>query len=245
MQSFVGYSGLLSEVGLSGVGGIPPYTYSLVAGENISLNAESGEFRITMAFTSAATVSVVWSMEDSDMRTPAVSGTVELEISDYLSFIEISPVVNVTVGEQAGHVIYVARANTDNVEYEQIGYHPSFTVDVSVAAAGALVSMKAALSAESTVTLTIEASKGEERATLTLEVRAYDELSASLAAGFVGQIYVGESGNLGTVDVSGGSKDYGYSWILPAAGFTGAGGVLSANGQAAVRCLYDDGGGVR
>ena len=239
VQIFVGQKGRLREVGLSGVGGIPPYTYSLVSGKNISLNAENGDLHITMAFTSAATVSVVWSMEDSDMgRTPAVSGTVVLDISGDLSFKETEPpVVNVTVGEQAGHVIYTAQVNTentDNLEYEQIGGHSSFTVDVSDAAAGALVSMTAVLSAESTVTLMIEASKGEEQATLILEVRAYDELSASLAAGFVGQIYEGESGELGMIEASGGSGAYVYEWTLPAAGFDGTGGVLSANGQATV-----------
>ena len=237
VQGFVGRTGDLSEVGLSGVGGIPPYTYSLVAGENISLDERSGKFRITMAFTSAATVSVVWSMEDSDMgRTPAVSGTVVLDISGDLSFTETAPVVSVTVGEQAGHVIYTAKANTDGVTYAQIGGHSSFTVVVSDAATVALVSMIGELSAESTVTLTIEASKGEERATLTLEVRAYDELSASLAADFVGQIYEGESGELGVIEASGGSGVYVYEWTLPLpAGFSSdADGVLEADGQATV-----------
>ena len=241
VQIFVGQKGRLREVGLSGVGGIPPYTYSLVSGKNISLNAENGDLHITMAFTSVATVSVVWSMEDSsDMgRTPAVSGTVVLDISGDLSFKETEPpVVNVTVGVQAGHVIYTAQVNTentDNLEYKQIGGHSSFTVDVSDAAAGALVSMTAVLSAESTVTLTIEASKGEEQATLILEVRAYDELSASLAAGFVGQIYEGESGELGMIKASGGSGAYVYEWTLPLpVGFVDADGVLEADGQATV-----------
>ena len=234
VQGFVRKTGIL-PVGLSGVGGIPPYTYSLVAGKNIGLNAENGEIQITMAFTSAVTVSVVWSMEDSDKdRTPAVSGTVMLDISDDLSFTETAPVVSVTVGVPAGHVIYTAQANTDGVTYAQIGGHSSFTVDVSDAAAGALVSMIAELSEESTVTLMIEASKEEERATLTLEVRAYDELSASLAADFVGQIYEGESGNLGMIEASGGSGAYVYEWTLPAAGFTGTDGVLEADGQATV-----------
>ena len=240
VQGFVRKTGLL-PVGLSGVGGIPPYTYSLVAGKNIGLNAENGEIRITMAFTSEVTVSVVWSMEDSDIgRTPAVSGTVVLDISGDLSFTETAPVVSVTVGVQAGHVIYTAQVNaenTDNLEYKQIGEHPSFTVDVSDAAAGALVSMTAVLSEESTVTLTIEASSGEvgeeEKARLTLEVRAYDELSASLAAGFEGQIYEGESGNLGMIEASGGSGAYVYEWTLPA-GFVNMDGVLEADGQATV-----------
>ncbi|MGI9346366.1 MAG: hypothetical protein ACR2PV_00065, partial [Gammaproteobacteria bacterium] len=115
--------------------------------------------------------------------------------ADGLSFADDKPVVNVTVGVEADGVIYTAKAQQDdNAVYSQIGSHSSFTVNVSNAVVGAVVSMKAALSEESTVTLTIVASSGEvgeeERATLTLEVRAYDELSASLAAGFVGQTYV-------------------------------------------------------
>ena len=238
VQIFVGQTGPLSEVELSGVGGIPPYTFTLLANDNFGIDADGGNFRITAEFTDVVTVSVVWVLEDSDKeRTPAVSGTVQVDISGDLSFTETAPVVSVTVGVQAGHVIYTAKANTDNtdsLEYKQIGGHSSFTVDVSDAAAGALVSMTSALSAESTVTLTIEASKGEMRATLILEVRAYDELSAGLAAGFVGQIYEGESGELGVIEVLGGSRDYDYSWTLPAAGFDGTGGVLSANGQATV-----------
>ena len=238
VQIFVGQTGPLSEVELSGVGGIPPYTFTLLANDNFGIDADGGNFRITAEFTDVVTVSVVWVLEDSDKeRTPAVSGTVQVDISGDLSFTETAPVVSVTVGVQAGHVIYTAKANTDNtdsLEYKQIGWHSSFTVDVSDAAAGALVSMTSALSAESTVTLTIEASKGEMRATLILEVRAYDELSAGLAAGFVGQIYEGESGELGVIEVLGGSRDYDYSWTLPAAGFDGTGGVLSANGQATV-----------
>ena len=234
VQGFVRKTGLL-PVGLSGVGGIPPYTYSLVAGKNIGLNAENGEIRITMAFTSEVTVSVVWSMEDSDIgRTPAVSGTVVLDISGDLSFTETAPVVSVTVGVQADHVIYTAQANTDGVTYAQIGGHLSFTVVVSEESTVALVSMIGELSTESTVTLTIKASKGEEQATLTLEVRAYEELSASLAADFVGQIYEGESGELGMIEASGGSGAYVYEWTLPVAGFSGTGGVLEADGQATV-----------
>ena len=235
VQIFVGQTGPLSEVELSGVGGIPPYTFTLLANDNFGIDADGGNFRITAEFTDVVTVSAVWVLEDSDKeRTPAVSGTVQVDISGDLSFTETAPVVSVTVGVQAGHVIYTAEANTDGVTYAQIGGHSSFTVDVSDAAAGALVSMTAALSAESTVMLTIEASKGEMRAILILEVRAYEELSAGLPGDFVGQIYEGESGELGVIEVLGGSRDYDYSWTLPAAGFDGTGGVLSANGQATV-----------
>ena len=234
--SFVNLTGVLSAVELSGVGGIAPYTFTLLANDNFAIDADGKNFRITMAFTDAVTVSAVWVLDDSDERTPAVTGTVQVEIRDVLAFADNKPMVNVTVGVKADGVIYTAKAQQDEgATYSPIGSHSSFTVDLSDPEAGAVVSMKEALSAESTVTLTIKVSRGtEESALLTLEVRAYKELSASLAAGFVGQIYVGESGNLGTVDVSGGSKDYGYSWILPAVGFTDTGGVLEANGQATV-----------
>ena len=234
--SFVNLTGVLSAVELSGVGGIAPYTFSLLANDNFAIDADGKNFRITAEFTKVVTVSAVWVLDDSDERTPAVMGTVQVEIRDALAFANNKPMVNVTVGVKADGVIYTAKAQQDDgATYSQIGSHSSFVVDLSDPEAGAVVSMKAMLSAESTVTLTIKVSRGtEESALLTLEVRAYKELSASLAAGFVGQIYVGESGNLGTVDVSGGSKDYGYSWILPAVGFTDTGGVLEANGQATV-----------
>ena len=48
--------------------------------------------------------------------------------------------------------------------------------------AGAVVNMINPLSEAMTVTLIIEASSGEEKATLALEVRAYDELSAGLVS---------------------------------------------------------------
>ena len=232
--SFVNFEGPVAGVELSGVGGIAPYTFTLLANDNFGIDADGKNFRITLAFENIATVSAVWVLEDSDGRTPAVSGTVQVEIRDVLAFADNKPVVNVTVGVEADGAIYTAKAQQDEgATYRPIGKHTSFTVNVSNAVVGAVVSMKAALSAESTVTLTIEVSRGTEVALLTLEVRAYKELSASLAAGFVGQIYEGESGELGVIEASGGSGAYAYS-RTPAAGFAGAGGVLEANGQATV-----------
>ena len=233
--SFVNFKGPVAGVELSGVGGIAPYTFTLLANDNFAIDADGKNFRITMAFAEAMTVSVAWVLDDSDERTPAVTGTVRVEIEDALGFADNKPVVNVTVGVEADGVLYTAKAQQDDgATYQPIGSHSSFTVNVSNAVVGAVVSMTMELSEESTVTLTIVASKGEERATLALEVRAYDELSASLAAGFVGQIYVGESGALGTVDVSGGSGAYVYEWTLPTVGFTDTDGVLEADGQATV-----------
>ena len=196
--SFVNFEGPVAGVELSGVGGIAPYTFTLLANDNFGIDADGKNFRITAAFTDAVTVSAVWVLEDSDGRTPAVSGTVRVEIRDALGFADNKPVVNVTVGVKADGAIYTAKAQQDDgATYRPIGKHTSFTVNVSNAVVGAVVSMTKALSAESTVTLTIEVSRGtEEVALLTLEVRAYEELSVSLAAGFVGQIYVGESGEL-------------------------------------------------
>ena len=71
-------------------------------------------------------------------------------------------------------------------------------------------------------------------ATLLVIVESFEVLSAGLPSDFVGQTYTGETGVLGTVDVSGGSGDYVYSRALPVAGFMRAGGVLSANGRATV-----------
>ena len=234
VYSFVSLTAVVPEVELSGVGGIAPYTFSLLANDNFAIDANGKNFRITAAFTEAVTVSAVWVLDDSDERTPAVTGTVQVEIRDELGFVNNSPVVNVTVGVKADGVIYTAKAQKDEeATYSQIGTHSSFTVSVSDSGEGALVIMTSALSVAMTATLTIKAVDGAA-ATLILEVRAYDELSASLAAGFVGQIYVGESGALGTVDVSGGSGAYVYEWTLPTVGFTDTGGVLKADGQATV-----------
>ena len=207
-----------------------------MANDNFGIDEDGKNFRITAKFENTGAAEAVWVLDDSDERTPAVTGTVQVEIRDVLAFSDNKPVVNVTVGVEADGAIYTAKAQQDdNATYRPIGKHTSFTVNVSSSVAGAVVSMTLALSEESTVTLTIEVSRDTEVALLTLEVRAYEELSAGLAAGFVGQIYEGESGNLGTVDVSGGSKDYVYSWILPAAGFVNAtDDVLEANGQATV-----------
>ena len=236
VYSFVNFEGPVAGVELSGVGGIAPYTFTLLANDNFGIDTDGKNFRITAAFTDVVTVSAVWVLEDSDTeRTPAVSGTVRVEIRDALGFADNKPVVNVTVGVKADGAIYTAKAQQDDgATYRPIGKHTSFTVNVSNAVVGAVVSMTMVLSEESTVTLTIEVSRGtEEVALLTLEVRAYEELSASLAAGFVGQIYEGESGELGVIEASGGSGAYVYS-RTPAVGFAGAGGVLEANGQATV-----------
>ena len=232
--SFVNLTGVLSAVELSGVGGIAPYTFSLLANDNFAIDADGKNFRITMAFTEAVTVSAVWVLEDSDGRTPAVTGTVQVEIRDELGFVNNSPVVNVTVGVKADGVLYIAKAQKDEeATYSQIGTHSSFTVSVSDSGEGALVSMISTLSVAMTATLTIKAVDGAA-ATLILEVRAYDELSASLAAGFVGQTYAGETGALGAVEVSGGSGDYGYALLSMVPGFEVSQGTLSADGQATV-----------
>ena len=199
----------------------------LRVGDNITLAA--GDYVVTVM----AIDEFSYLNESYENLTAMAELTIVVE-SGVLSFAEDSPFVNVTVGIPREGGLYTVRVSDgENVNYAQIGDHPSFTVDVSDAVAGAVVSMTVALSAESTVTLMIEALSGEERATLTLEVRAYDELSARLAAGFVGQTYTGEMGALGTVEVSGGSGGYVYS-RTPVAGFSGVGSVLSADGQATV-----------
>ena len=168
-----------------------------------------------------------------------MSGTVRVEIRNNLGFTEVLPMVAVLAGEKEDEAIYTVQVvGADNVEYKQIGAHALFTVDVSVelsdGSVGAVVSMIGSLSAGMAATLTIEALRGEVRGTLTLEVRGYEMLSARLGSDFAGQTYTGEMGALGTVDVSGGSGDYDYSWTLPTAGLVGADGTLSADGQATV-----------
>ena len=197
----------------------------LRVGDNIILAA--GDYVVTVL----AIDEFSYLNESYENLTAMAELTIEVE-SGVLSFAEDSPFVNVTVGVQREGGLYTARVSDgENVNYAQIGEHPSFTVEVSDA--GALVNMISILSEAMTATLIIEASRGSARATLTLEVRAYDELSARLAAGFVGQTYAGETGVLGTVEVSGGSGGYVYS-RTPVAGFAGTGGVLEADGQATV-----------
>ena len=81
VHSFVNLTGVLSAVELSGVGGSPPYTFTLLANDNFGIDDDGKNFRITAAFVSATVVSVVWVLEDSDPGTPAVSGTVQVEVS--------------------------------------------------------------------------------------------------------------------------------------------------------------------
>ena len=191
VHSFVSLTAVVPGVELSGVGGIPPYTFTLLANDNFGIDEDGKNFRITAAFASATVVSVVWVLEDSNPGTPAVSGTVEVEIKDELRFVDNSPVVNVTVGVKSGGVLYTAKAQKyENVAYSQIGYHSSFTVDVSDSSAGALVGMINPLSVAMTVTLTIRVVDDDgTQAILTLEVRAFDELSVALSDGARDGVY--------------------------------------------------------
>ena len=50
---------------------------------------------------------------------------------------------------------------------------------------------------------------------LILEVRAFDKFSAELPANFAGQTFEGESGELGVINVFGGSGDNRYDLIAP------------------------------
>ena len=191
VHSFVSLTAVVPGVELSGVGGIPPYTFTLLANDNFGIDEDGKNFRITAAFASATVVSVVWVLDDSNPGTPAVSGTVEVEIKDELRFVDNSPVVNVTVGVKSGGVLYTAKAQKyENVAYSQIGYHSSFTVDVSDSSAGALVGMINPLSVAMTVTLTIRVVDDDgTQAILTLEVRAFDELSVALSDGARDGVY--------------------------------------------------------
>ena len=207
VHSFVSLTAVVPGVELSGVGGIPPYTFTLLANDNFGIDEDGKNFRITAAFASATVVSVVWVLEDSNPGTPAVSGTVEVGIKDELRFVDNSPVVNVTVGVKLDGLVYTAKAQKyENVAYSQIGYHPSFTVVVSDSSAGALVSMISPLSVAMTVTLTIRVVDDDgTQAILTLEVRAFDELSVALSDGARNGVhsFVNLTGVLSAVELSG------------------------------------------
>ena len=157
VYSFVNFKGVVSGVELSGVGGIPPYTFMLLANDNFGIDEDGENFRITAEFANTGAAEAVWVLEDSDTeRTPAVTGTVRVNIRDQLDFANNKPVVNVTVGVKLDGVVYTAKAQQDdNAGYMQIGRHPSFTVDVSSAEVGAVVSMISPLSEAMTATLTI------------------------------------------------------------------------------------------
>ena len=207
VHSFVSLTAVVPGVELSGVGGIPPYTFTLLANDYFGIDADGGNFRITARFDDVVMTSAVWVLDDSDERTPAVTGTVEVEIKDELRFVDNSPVVNVTVGVKSGGVLYTAKAQKDDkATYSQIGRHPSFTVDVSDSSAGALVGMISPLSMTMTVTLTIRVVDDDgAQAILTLEVRAFDELSVALSDGARNGVhsFVNLTGVLSAVELSG------------------------------------------
>ena len=217
VDSFVNFEGLVSEVEFSGVGGFPPYTFSLLANDNFGIAEDGENFWITKAFANTGTAEAVWVLEDSDTeRTPAVTGTVQVQIRDALGFANNKPIVNVTVDVKLDRVVYTAKAQQDdNAGYRQIGKHTSFTVDVSNHEVGAVVSMISPLSEAMTATLEILVEDRGVNAILRLEVRAFDKFSAELPANFTGQTFEGESGELGVINVFGGSGDNRYSLIAP------------------------------
>ena len=123
VHSFVNLTGVLSAVELSGVGGIPPYTFMLLANDNFGIDEDGKNFRITAAFASATVASVVWVLEDSDPGTPAVSGTVQVEVSVLLPLS-----VALSDGARDGVHSYVKRTGVlSAVELSGAGGIPPYT----------------------------------------------------------------------------------------------------------------------
>ncbi|MGI9347383.1 MAG: hypothetical protein ACR2PV_05300, partial [Gammaproteobacteria bacterium] len=69
-------------VELSGVGGIPPYTFTLLPNNHFEIDKDGKNFRVTTEFQSASELDVEYILEDSDLeRTPAVSGTIKVFVT--------------------------------------------------------------------------------------------------------------------------------------------------------------------
>ena len=211
----------------SPTGGILPYTFILTDNsDNFAIDTDGENFRITLAFDRETTATVGWRLDDADARTPPVTGRVAINIVAGVVFLQPVAKLNITAGVLAKEAIFTAQATGGQTlagggyTYTQIGTDPHFTVSISEAAAGARVFMLSAVAQAGTLTLTIQAMDGmSTEAILELRLFIYDELSSSLAAGFIHTIFVDEQSALGTMVVMGGSGDYRYALMPPLAGF--------------------------
>ena len=217
----------LRGVVFSPTGGILPYTFILTDNsDNFAIDTDGENFRITLAFDRETTATVGWRLDDADARTPPVTGRVAINIVAGVVFLQPVAKLNITAGVLAKEAIFTAQATGGQTlagggyTYTQIGTDPHFTVSISEAAAGARVFMLSAVAQAGTLTLTIQAMDGmSTEAILELRLFIYDELSSSLAAGFIRTIFVDEQSALGTMVVMGGSGDYGYALMPPLSGF--------------------------
>ena len=217
----------LRGVAFSPTGGILPYTFILTDNsDNFAIDTDGENFRITLAFDRETTATVGWRLDDADARTPPVTGRVAINIVAGVVFLQPVAELNITAGVLAKEAIFTAQATGGQTlagggyTYTQIGTDPHFTVSISEAAAGARIFMLSAVAQAGTLTLTIQAMDGmSTEAILELRLFIYDELSSSLAAGFIHTIFVDEQSALGAMVVMGGSGDYRYALMPPLAGF--------------------------
>ena len=217
----------LRGVEFSPTGGILPYTFILTDNsDNFAIDTDGENFRITLAFDRETTVTVGWRLDDADARTQPVTGRVVINIVTGVVFLQPVAKLNITAGVLAKEAIFTAQATGGQTlagggyTYTQIGTDPHFTVSISEAAAGARVFMLSAVAQAGTLTLTIQAMDGvSTKAILELQLFIYDELSSSLAAGFIRTIFIDEQSALGAMVVMGGSGDYRYALTPPLAGF--------------------------
>ena len=217
----------LRGVVFSPTGGILPYTFILTDNsDNFAIDTDGENFRITLAFDRETTATVGWRLDDADARTPPVTGRVAINIVAGVVFLQPVAELNITAGVLAKEAIFTAQATGGQTlagggyTYTQIGTDPHFTVSISEAAAGARVFMLSAVAQAGTLTLTIQAMDGmSTKAILELRLFIYDELSSSLAAGFIHTIFVDEQSALGAMVVMGGSGDYQYALMPTLAGF--------------------------
>ena len=189
VNAAVSVTGVLPRAEFISSGGVGERVFALVddAG-HFAINSDGSNFRITQAFTTVTLVSVVWRLDDTDeKRTPAISGTIVVELFSGMYFPVSEERLLVTVGVQGGVILTAVVAGGDgNYSYSLIGTHAAFTVLSTEGDSAMTLSMVGVLSEARETTLTIVAtdSSGQTSATMRVIVESYEILSARLAAGF-------------------------------------------------------------
>ena len=106
----VGVRGVLDDVEFVASGGVGERSFTLLDDlGHFAIDSDGGDFRITAALTSVTVVSVVWQLDDTDARTPAIEGTLAVTVMSGVSFSSSKKRVYVTVGIR-GNVILEAVA---------------------------------------------------------------------------------------------------------------------------------------
>ena len=184
----VSVTGVLPRAEFISSGGVGERVFALVddAG-HFAMDSDGSNFRITQAFTTMTLVSVVWRLDDAgEKRTPAITGTIVVELFSGMHFPVSEERLLVTVGVQGGVILTAVVAGGDgNYSYSLIGTHAAFTVLSAEGTDSAMtLSMVGLLSEARETTLTIVAtdSSGQTSATMRVIVESYEILSARLAA---------------------------------------------------------------